>query len=176
MSYAISWTLRFEDAEIRRAYYDHFWQTPRRLFLVAATAGLTVLYYATLVGLQQLPIGTANQWRLSVGGRREAFSAPICAWAAVISAYFLLLGFRETQLAAQTPLLSSCRRPPVGWLNPSAMGLGKQNALLACLFWGPPALRIVATFWRPAEVMALNSLELTQWTLFEILSFFNING
>jgi len=89
-SYAISNTLRFRNLEVRHAYYDHFWQTPRRLCLVSFCIGLGVIvscaqlapalhpvgahaaplpahpqqYYGACVGLAQLPDGSADQLRL----------------------------------------------------------------------------------------------------------------
>ena len=124
-------------------------------------------YYGTCVGLAQLPKGTADQLRLSVGGRDGAFSGPICAWSGVTSSYFLFLAFLETRLKERAPLLSSVRRPPAGLLNPSGLGIGTQNVLLACLFLPVVVLRVVANLWWPPEATSLAPLAFTQWTTYE---------
>jgi len=198
-SYAIAWNLRFKDMVVRRSYYDHFWQRPRRLLAVAICLGIFACFYAVNVGLAQMPPGTAD-WsecqskpahslsnengltltpartcplpvRLGLGGRHGAFSAAIGAWSLAVCFYFSFLAYSEVQLRSRAPLLSSVRRPPAGLWNPSGMVLWKQNALLACLFWPVVVLRVIAGLWWPKEVLLLSPFYLTQLTAYETVSF-----
>jgi len=167
--YGISRTLRFQDAAVRRAYYDHFWQTPRRCATVAACLSLNICYYAARLGLAQMQAGTADWVRLGLGGSDGAFAAAICAWLSVGCAYFLFLARTEARLARKEA--SNRRRPTAGLLNPSGMGIGKQNALLACIFWPVMLLRVGSTIWWPDEVLGLAPGDLFQWHMFEQSSF-----
>jgi len=167
IKYSISHTLRFRDAGVRRAYYDYFWQTPRRLFAVSACSGVNACYYAVSVGVAQMPAGSSDWLRLGIGGRRGAFAAAIFAWSVGICAYFLCLAYREVRLATLAP---SGRRQ-AGLLNPSGMGIGQQNLLLAFLFIPVMALRIVAALWWPEEVLALSHHDLYQWEAYEAKAF-----
>jgi len=165
-TYAISYTLRFKDAGVRRAYYDHFWQTPWRLFAVAACLGVNACYYAISAGLAQLPAGSSDWLRLGIGGRDGAFAAAIFAWSVGIAAYFLCLAYREVRLATLDP-----GRRRAGLLNPSGMGIGQQNLLLAFLFVPVMLIRITAEIWLPDDVLALSHDELHQWEAYEAEAF-----
>jgi len=167
----ISRTLRFKDAVVRRAYYDYFWQTPWRLFAIAACLGINACYYAIGVGLAWMPLGHADWIRLGIGGRDGVFASAITAWSVVTCAYFLTLGFLEKKRLAGTGPLSSGRRPPAGLLNPSGLGLKKQDLLLALLLWPLIVIRVVATVWRPVEVLSLSSDDLYHWEAYEAKAF-----
>lgn len=170
-NYGISYDLRFKDANVRRAYYDHFWQTPRRLATVSACMAVHMLYYAARLGLAQLPEGNADWLRLGLGGRGGAFAAAIFSWSALTCAYFLLVAFLEARRARKGPLLTAVRRPAAGWLNPSGLGVGKQNALMACLFWPVMVLRVLSTVWWPEEVRTLSTGIKFEWLMYEQSSF-----
>jgi len=110
-----------------------------------------------------MPAGSADWLRLGLGDRNGAFAAAIFAWSVVACAYFLLLFLSCS--------LSSGRRPPAGLLNPSGLGLGMQNVLMACLVWPVMLLRVTATLWWPDEITTLAPGILAQWLSYEHAAF-----
>jgi len=166
MSLAISRTLRFKDAGVRLAYYTHFWTSPRRLATIGYCLGFNGCSYIALLGLAQLPESSAIWLRMGLEASSST-SASSAIFSLASCAYFMLLARNEARLAHRVqPYPHGLQHYPHGQrppscllLNPSGLGIGQQNLLLACLFWPVVVLRVVALILRPADLYARDAYQ-----------------